>query len=162
MPPAFSSPSLGATAETTAAPAVVELTLQQQLEKLQKEKEEADRNADLLRLSVRNLQEGQVRLHQENLHLRTTPTTLAFTPTTTVTLTPTTTTTSLSTSSSASMGFGYSSQFGVPSVSSFVGGSSSVPGYLVSAASNLVHNNSASTSTPSSIPGYSGPSLPEI
>ena len=61
LPPLIPTPE--ETADATAAPAVVELTLQQQLEKLQKEKEEADKNAELLRLSVRNLQESQVCLH---------------------------------------------------------------------------------------------------
>ena len=45
LPPPVPLPE--ATADVTTAPAVVELALQKQLEKLQKEKEEADTNAEL-------------------------------------------------------------------------------------------------------------------
>ena len=135
-------------ASSEEAPSAVQL-LEERLAQLQREKEEESRRANLLQISNNNLRESQSQLHQQySPHLG------AYAPPTTSTTTSTTTM-----FSAPLMGTGFTCSCMAPLPSTGVYLSSS----LASAASALgSRNNSAPTTSSSTIPGYGGPSLPEI
>ena len=172
-PPPVSAPSASAsstapvttTVSNTETPSGEHLLLQE-LQQLRREREEEARRVEQLTLANSNLRESQARLSVENSQLRSVsssmPQVLSSLSTTSVSSTSTTaTTTTSSLFSRPSMGVGYSAGFGgvIPSVSA---GVSSVSVPLAGAAQALAARNIAQQQPPHSIPGYGGPSIPDL
>ena len=131
-----------------------DLTLLQQVEQLRREREEAARRANVLEVANQNLKENQDRLQREFLNLR-------FPNTSCTVTTSTTSSTSFSSlSTTTSMGTGFSAGFGIAIPSTSVSGS--VPGYLAGAAQQLAQSNARPVQPTSSIPNYSGPTIPDL
>ena len=174
------------TVSATTSPATISETLvgatsssvPDELARLRREKEEAERNAELLRVANRNLQASQQHLLQQQSALS-----VPFSSSTTTT-TATSTFSSLL-SSRPAMGIGYSSGFGVTAPSSLISlagapsiasagvpsiasagvpsiASAGIPSQLMGAAQNLSQLNAPPSSVPHSIPGYGGPLIPEL
>ena len=130
--------------------------LEERLAQLQREKEEESRRANLLQISNNNLRDSQSQLQQQNVHLQNLSHHSFY-------ASATTTTTTTSALSAPLMGTGFTSSFMTPVSSTGVSVPASFPSSLASAASSHAsRNNSATASSSRSIPGYGGPSLPEI
>ena len=151
----YESCSMEDDAVVTAATGGLEAAqLQQQLVQLQQEKEAESRRANLLQLSNTNLQQTQARLQAEVSQLG------VFSSIASGSFPPTTTTTTVTPSTTAPrMGTGFSQSFSSPSLYS---GVSHFPSSLNSAAASLVASNATPNPPPSSIYGYTGPTLPEL
>ena len=117
-------------------------SLQQQIHNLRQERAEQQHQLQLLQTTNRNLQQTQNHLLSQNFAAPSS----SFSTLTTNTIT--------STSPTPSMGTGFSQSFSTtPSL---------LPQSLMSAASSLISSNAPPASVPHSIPGYTGPTIPQL
>ena len=116
--------------------------LPRQIQTLHQERAEQQHQLELLQMSNPNLQETQNRFLSENF------------PASSSSFSTATTNTVTSTSPTPSMGTGFSTSFSTtPSL---------LPQNLMSAASSLISSNAPPVSVPHSIPGYVGPTIPQM
>ena len=159
--------------------------LQEQLQRLQRERDDERRRAELLQLANDNLQSSHARLSQAVAHSGVSSLgAFGGVPATTTSSTSTTTST-VSCSTTPRMGTGFSSSLVTPRtfpptpaartvssacllpthprVAALGGAISSLPASLSDAVSNHVVRNTVSVAdVPSSIPGYGGPTVPDL
>ena len=135
-----------------------ELTVLQQLEDMRREKEEQERRAEQLAVANANLLHNQQQLSQEVLRQR------VSIPLSSSSTSTTTTATFSSLSSRPIMGTGFSSSFGTVTSSAVVTSTSaaSVGSGLAAAAQTLSQLNTPASGVAPVIPGYSGPTIPDL